>query len=998
MAKNILILGFGGMGCRVVSAVAQKICRIGKSNDTRITSIVFDTDVAVLSSLPLRGDFRVIPLSSHARVGQIKSRLGEAVWGNFFPADPMHDMHAPDLGTQQWRKLGYLTMLDFLADEKRKRVLDEALTGLDLAEKDSHVQIYAVSSLAGGTGAGIFIPMTLYIKKRLGELAPTATVTGHVMLALPEIYATVLEDNGSAYLLSRANAYAALRELNAIQYFAYGQHPADEKTKDAENTPEPFRIGNPSSPAGVLFDSADPAYHGFDKIPFHSVSLMGKMVGVNSIAAHEAEMVSVLYTLVATQAGEGITSTLPWQGRRFAVAGAQHAAYTSFAAAEIEHPVEETVQYFAWRKTRDDIAALYGSLYLATMQEIAREKEHPLHPNKNYGSTSAEYAECFLKAKEQSYAHDPRLYEIFNAATVRCEKQEYREISISVLEEYWQQLKGEICRNLPELGRYEECLSKHICDIKNPGLFAGKYDRQFCAMNVRGNAQEGYSVLNDFYREAVLRVRDWRFLLADAILPMDIKKDPCNALKLSFVENVLKRDGRYIHPVAALGQLCHFRRLIAQELETLRNESSCSRVPWEAVNAYEIGTLPLDFLRCTEDIEVLGLGKKARKSAYLQTDAKRLANMLDDGRVRPYIEARTDYEVDNQALRRDCQMILTHLYRDAEGTLLHEVLTQILARTDTLIEIYRDCFHRLHAEKTQLDKRVAVTETLKSGDTDSISVYIGACAEHRRACYEEMMSLTAFDAVTTGSTVGYTLFNAAYQIACRKTRGEEREEKAIDPVFIIQTIYQENYNQIAGTSYCRDLGAQSVIEVIAEANRGKEREALTSVLDVCRKLAAPSIDVDPHSCALYNGFWIIDSAEEAYLNDNRELFAIPNDYTFDLAAALVGEASGTNVKRVAVEKTATPNIARYLLVTLGVSPWEVKALNEQSDDGYYKDYLSAIHRAQTENDVGWDPHLGNGWHKKGVLPFINPVVEVNATSSDGKVDALVDAAKGETDT
>ena len=197
-----------------------------------------------------------------------------------------------------------------------------------------------------------------------------------------------------------------------------------------------------------------------------------------------------------------------------------------------------------------------------------------------------------------------------------------------------------------------------------------------------------YNRLDGYYQEAVDAIRSQINVCADAILPLDSKKDPIANLGMSFVRNILTRDGRYIHPVAAMYQLCALRVRIQEEL------SSMDTLDWPGVSSYEVERLPASLLECTTNLSVLGLGAKTAKSAYLKRGKARFADMRVDANAKDYMARKTDYVVDSEALKKDGDMIVTRLADEAQQILKRRVLGVVADRVNALIDAYRSFFRR----------------------------------------------------------------------------------------------------------------------------------------------------------------------------------------------------------------------------------------------------------------------------------------------------------------
>ncbi len=95
--------------------------------------------------------------------------------------------------------------------ERLSTSLRERLRLQGMAADEALPAIYVVGSLAGGTGSGTYLAVSLIARK----LRPRAQMTG--IFVLPEVFDEKLKTEEDQKRLVRANAYAALREIQIMQ-------------------------------------------------------------------------------------------------------------------------------------------------------------------------------------------------------------------------------------------------------------------------------------------------------------------------------------------------------------------------------------------------------------------------------------------------------------------------------------------------------------------------------------------------------------------------------------------------------------------------------------------------------------------------------------------------------------------------------------------------------------------------------------------------------------
>ncbi len=215
MAQTLLI-GLGGTGSRAVNKVVEKLQKNGKTiNDGNICCAVLDTN---------KDDMALIN-GTHTGVPVVGTSKNQKI-GDYF-ADYMHKHildWAPD--SPQFREGSMLGGAAEMRVKSRIAFMDCVETGMIddidafinqalMLNNDSKISVMLVSSLSGGTGAGMFIQVALWLRERLAG----AQIVMRGIFLLPDVFIGTLDDirnSRTKTLRHYANAYAAVRELNAI--------------------------------------------------------------------------------------------------------------------------------------------------------------------------------------------------------------------------------------------------------------------------------------------------------------------------------------------------------------------------------------------------------------------------------------------------------------------------------------------------------------------------------------------------------------------------------------------------------------------------------------------------------------------------------------------------------------------------------------------------------------------------------------------------------------
>ncbi|MGI5894696.1 MAG: tubulin-like doman-containing protein [Candidatus Merdivicinus sp.] len=224
MAASTLIVGLGGMGWKIVKMVADMTSPAQRKN---IKFVVIDTDANELNALKNTSyPGRIIQTSARMTV---KAYLhnDEYAKEHWFPVHPLLDNKVVTEGASQVRaisRLAFNTTVRSGGMGPLHDAIDELyrLTGKEL---DQALRIIVVSSLAGGTGSGILLPVGMYIRNYLLTKYHQSAAIIQGFFILPEVFYQEIDNEAQRDNL-RCNAYAALRELDAFLMRADNTLPA----------------------------------------------------------------------------------------------------------------------------------------------------------------------------------------------------------------------------------------------------------------------------------------------------------------------------------------------------------------------------------------------------------------------------------------------------------------------------------------------------------------------------------------------------------------------------------------------------------------------------------------------------------------------------------------------------------------------------------------------------------------------------------------------------
>ncbi len=369
-----LLIGLGGTGQSVLFDVRRRIVSRFNSLESMplVKFVAIDTDVQgatfghemeeMEEDIRLRAEEEYIHCEvpadtvSHIRDALERNRVRDT-YPFLYPWLSPEAMRLPsiDRGAGQVRQLGRLGLLmnwatvqatinsalTSLASPSARAAMDSR--GLDVGER---AEIYVISSLMGGTGAGMFLDlgyMLRYLIHAQGGNLASSYVTS--VLALPE----GVQRRGDAD--NRAVAYTCLQELNHLNDHATAYEatwPDGNEPPDRREPPYHYTIL-------TTVNNGEQQLPGFGKL----TELIGQLLFMRATSE---------FNDLTTAARANI---IPHQAATDEYGNNQHFACMGFSSIEV--PVETIVNTCAYRLARDAYSSLLGPEASALTEQQRRE-------------------------------------------------------------------------------------------------------------------------------------------------------------------------------------------------------------------------------------------------------------------------------------------------------------------------------------------------------------------------------------------------------------------------------------------------------------------------------------------------------------------------------------------------------------------------------------------------------------------------------------------------
>ena len=366
---KVLVIGIGGIGSEIVCSIEKKANT--KERHQNIRFCVMDTDVNTLARLK-REDFRggIVQLSENNTVEEYRDRNKYS--GAWFLQSNILDRKPMTEGAGQVRAVSRLAFEDAVAKGKAMQPIYEAISELhsiSLETGNNVFRIVIVTSLAGGTGSGTFLPLALHLRKYYEDHYTNKSLIIRGMFLTAECFESIIRGNAEKKSL-RGNSYAAIKELDAFMKAADGYLPSRYSV----------RMVNPKVYSETNLYSFDYCY------------LFGarneQSQGITTFSALKeyvvkciyAQIIGPLYEIYNSIEDNVLKSTMTDVDRK----EAEFCRYCASGIRYLEYPYGKIVDYLTYKKIRK----VFDEEWMLVEKAYAREEE-----NRRRRRSEGEYVE-----------------------------------------------------------------------------------------------------------------------------------------------------------------------------------------------------------------------------------------------------------------------------------------------------------------------------------------------------------------------------------------------------------------------------------------------------------------------------------------------------------------------------------------------------------------------------------------------------------------------------
>lgn len=1021
--KNNYFIGLGGSGGQVITALYRRLIKErGESFRNHVECIAIDTDQGDLRKLEELG-VQKICLSGRGSVGEYFNLNNDDV-GIWFPNTAVETVTFSDKldnGASQSRIKSRLMFASLLNDDRNPfyTILENTLKVSAVSENNASVSqtpiILIASSLAGGTGAGIFIQTALYVKEFFRSVG-IQKVDIYGLFALPDLYVGKAQNPRNLY----SNAYAAIRELNAFNLMC----GPDETAAYGGKVELDIEISTKSE--GKLFEKNDKGRYNYK--PYDNMYFIDKVSSMSTIRGGLEEyyvaMADIAYTHLYTPIKEKIQSTESNETKNHIIAPT--AIYGSSGATSAVYPFDDILKYFATRAiwesvedpdaAEDDEGTVWNILdnkwnhYCATKETTERAK------GIKYTPKPEEREAHFIRNFDSIVKSDGLTVNKFSflAPMVRRTQNDIEENAVDQYitavetsaktiifdDEVIKQCKEDL--NVDDLLAVQAEVQKNIRGISS--------DSTKDEDGVNQSVKSAFTTIKDiddgfenFSKKCIKRISELSIEFSNRILCVDPKMAATfDKEEISIANGLLYNNdtGEWAHPVATRYLLYSLRQKMDSKISEIL----------EAIN-----NTPADDATDFHNHLMASLIADQRKTLNPTKDDKEVAplsnyqvllKMYDkkwNGKKHTKKSVETYFD--------ELDKTLAQIDANFEQALLLFSYARAIKRVEGLIKEYETFFDNLGTFATDAKKK---TDALANyHDKAHGVIYVCASAKIKNLMYESAKRYIDTQSGEVASEIARALFVTERTKAMLNS--EENKKNILlkyDLKYNVKTpgdvldmmagiigksfeanpqIQMFNKNIFDAMLYEYELNNPGTEDV---KNMGSHDGAalkitryIAETLNNMALVAAPALNYN--NIDMHHALFKHEDVTRPEVSVNYRFIA-HNSTVAQSIAALCGDANKiddfyqkcsedmvkdkgkkvVHAQHVVGDSIPDNTILFYSAVNC-LQPYQIDKFNETTDGKYFVNYASTIDEMERTGSLSMTPHLDKRWHKHGMMPYIN---------------------------
>ena len=934
------------------------------------------------------GDLTIINTSREANVTEML--MGMPGWRKWFPDSPMLLARTMLDGAGQIRTLSRLAFSDLLLDNPNGiPELERAIDNLrnEEGQPNDGFKIMIVSSFAGGTGAGMFLQMPLYLRQRIRAKYPGIPVMIRGLFALPDVFMGQ-ELNSIQEESMYANAYACLKELSAINNICLSNDESmsqyDLQIGDLFDSKSILAGARKAKEENKLNEIPTAGRKPYDFIFFvDNNNSNNNTISSSSPEVYIEQMADITYMQVyspmanTTDSREDnlILTRMITNGKSM---------YGSAASTILAYPYDDILEYFSAKATREMITKRWRYIdtqYEKQRNDLKRLREYdPSIQDISRGEGFLSQADDLMKNKSSTFSF---------LRNVVYEKNADRKL-------------------IPKSERFVSAIENAIAgtiakdeDLEEARITCTNWKKQNVQSRKRAIdlIENGEELLGEYQETIESRTQSLYYSVAERFVPDDLDS-PCFQDNQTYhIFNLLKMtddNGKVygIHPLAVRYLLYSVIDSIQQKLTSATQSLTGTE---KAIEQYYQDRDPQ-----TEGHQGPGdvVPETRKKWIFINTeeDAIQYFNNYRDGKIKGFSTQ------------------LTTLTNYCKNRLEKAVYQEILKRLQAISNDYEKMFLFIDDIEKNYQTKITKLEA-KFKDPGASTSYLCVSPYYLEELYancdveiDEGQSNSMFDTILTTiyEDAMKKLKKADEQKKLRKKDIEKENDKLNSSVkkLFDDVILAENTAKIKNeTVDLLDINVYEALtrevefrlrqkfraedrdeEEITEQDREKERQDL--LMEVYRK-SAPYLSynryhkADPNN---QNDTGKSVSLNAQYWGVNTDVYDVMNKEKKDAAKFLT--PTGAKPAEISKSKMYSKYEIQCYRGLYGVQLTEIPKFRESEEKDlqgeFYKNYCRRIRRMISKQygsiDEGVTPHIDIRWHNRKYLPNIDNTQEQNESA------------------
>ncbi|MBE6636998.1 MAG: hypothetical protein E7618_04260 [Ruminococcaceae bacterium] len=920
MNRQILLVGIGQLGCAVADSFAESLRR----EDGQVHVLALDTDAATADSIV---SAPYLSLAYPCKIADVLDTFDTDLLKEWFPCDRENDcveyfeMLSMNEGSNQWRMKALLSFYYFLSKPKNQahltKVLEPFFTACANADPSQSIEIFFTASLAGGTGSGLLLPLSLYIK-RLCKERGIATVHCRSLLALPDVCEELMTPEQQ--VKARANAYATLRELNTV-------------TQNALEViaPVSFRIGcEEDTVFGLLYDAELPEFRNKDALPFEQIYLYRRLPGIHSLSYQVAFLSDCIRSLFHEE--------LPPPPESDAI-------FAGISLTKTIYPINDLVTYLAKRRLCEITDKEYLPFYQRASHNykiLSGTVSHNEDEERSEHSLMAQAVNTTVtetREKDESYAILlARQYtdSSFDHSPTEILPEAYLPSLLSAIAGIFtsdssDDIEAIVKANAPSQNKNKK---------KRQEPLLGRTERRKSLIRLASNCRIHLENYYEFGQTKAKDIQDYTTLLTDPTSPHSLDSV------------LLTVDGKPLHPVFALCRLSALYRALERTVESRRTQIKKEQL------LLTPDMIPDWILMANAEVHMPCRYDSAHTKRFIELFEGKTAHVGGKNADRHLFS----YDLEVSYMRM----------REAYQALLIEALLPIIGNR---IESYFRQFKAFAlAEEDQLLLLDAALHR-SSGRLGTV-YHVGATPEEKKTLYDRYCE----DDKDTESyyslleELDIRLGEAFLSSTNCSLLPEETAEKTAEA--LMHSLTEEIRSHCLASSFFAKHIAKNVLDILLHQNGRNGADPADLALSKAFSAGIePLIYTIPESKDAYRVTRRIKRSVTAYLPAEAEayLMAHADQYQGRAPHAIMDDIlfrAGEYESQVAFSRSLPLTEIRILRKTTGLTPALLEVASEYSDMPlYYKAYRKALSMKAEQCTALWDPYLSCSI-SDGLLPLI----------------------------